>query len=66
MLEDKNSVLDNPKIKREEASLEPVKKKKRWMFKLILILIVVGVVYYLFKNPEVIMEPVNKFLGRFK
>ncbi len=65
MLEDNpKSVLDKPSILRREAIVrEPVKKGKRWVFKIILILAVIFVLYYLFSHPEVIQEPVNNFFG---
>ncbi len=59
------SVLDKPEIVRREAAIEPVKKRREWIFKLFLILIVVGLVYYLFTHPEIVRDPVNKFFGRF-
>lgn len=61
------SVLDNPVIAQEEALLKPeaVKKSKAWVFKLILILVIIGVVLYLFMNPEIMTDPVNKFFNRF-
>jgi len=67
MLEPKeeSKILNKPEILRRESTLEPTKKKKHWLFKLILILIVVGVVYFLFTNSELITNPVNKFFGRF-
>jgi hypothetical protein len=65
MLEDKN-ILNKPEILRREAALrEPVRKKRGWLFKLILILIGIGLAYYLFTNPDIIIDPVNKFFGRF-
>ncbi len=64
MLEEKN-VLDRPDISRREAMVRPVGKKRHWLFKLILIVIGIGVVYYLYMNPDLIMGPVNKFFGRF-
>lgn len=65
MLENKG-ILDNPRIQKEEAALktEPIKKKSRWLFKLILILIVIGIVYYFFKNPEGIRNWFNSFLDK--
>ena len=62
MLENNKSVLDNPEIK-SESTLGP-KKSKAWLFKLILILIVIGVVYYFFRNPEGIQSWINDFFGK--
>ncbi|MBW2974966.1 cytochrome P450 [Candidatus Woesearchaeota archaeon] len=60
------SILDKPDILRREGTLtQPVKKGKGWLFKLILILIVAGLIYYLFTHPEIIRNPVNEFFGRF-
>ena len=63
--DNKKSILDKREILRREATLEPVKKKKRWLFKLILILIVAGLVIYLYMHPEIMRNPVDKFFGRF-
>ncbi len=64
MLDNQKSVLEKPSILRREAIVrEPVKKGKRWVFKIILILVVIGLVYYLFRHPEVIQDPVNSFFG---
>ena len=65
MLEDKNKVVNNPELLRRQAAIEPVKKKKSGLFKFILILIIIGVIYYLWTHPEIIMGPVNQFFGRF-
>ena len=67
MLEDnQKGVLDKPSILRRESTIdEPVKKGKGWIFKIILILIIIFVVYYLFTNPDIIMDPVDKFFGGF-
>ena len=69
MLDENNnkSVLDNPRIAQEEALLKPEapKKSKAWIFKLILILVIIGAVLYLFMNPEIITNPVNKFFNKF-
>jgi hypothetical protein len=46
-----------------DTALEP-KKSKGWIFKLILILTVIGIVYYLFRNPEGIQSWVNDFFGK--
>ena len=61
------SVLDTSRIKMLESLLgpEPVKRSRAWIFKLILVLIIIGVVLYLFMNPEIITNPVNEFFGRF-
>ncbi len=59
-------MLDEKKLAMEEQVRKPetvTTGKKRWLFKLILILIIIGVVYYLFRNPDVIMSPVNKFFS---
>jgi len=61
------SVLDNPRIQREEALLkqEPVKKGKFGLIlKIIFILAIIGVVLYLFVNPEIIRDPINQLFGR--
>lgn len=58
-------VLNNPQLSRREAALEPVKKKGGWFFKFILILIVIGIIYYLWTHPEIMRGPVNNFMGRF-
>jgi hypothetical protein len=56
-------VLNKPEIIRREAMIEPVKKKGHWLFKLIIILLILGLVYYLFTNPEVIQNFANNFLS---
>lgn len=63
--ENPKDVLDRSDIARRESMVRPVGKKRHWLFKLILILIVIGGVYYLYMNPDLIMGPVNKFFGRF-
>lgn len=64
---DKKSVLDNPEILRRETALgRPIRKKKGWMFKLILILIILAVIYYLFTHPALIRDPVNRFFSGFR
>lgn len=64
MLEDKGA-LDNPRIAQEEALLKPeaAKKSKAWIFKLILVLVVIGVVLYLFLNAEKIQSFVNTYFN---
>jgi len=63
MLEENKSVLDKPEILRREATLtQPVKKGKGWIFKIILIIIIIALVLYLFTHPDVIVNPVNNFL----
>jgi len=60
-------ILDNPEILRRESTLtQPVKKSRGWLFKFILVLIVIGLLYYLFTHPDIVRNPVDKFLGRFK
>jgi hypothetical protein len=54
---------ENKPLSNIDTDLKP-KKSKEWIFKLILILIVVGVVYYFFKNPEGIQSWVNNFFGK--
>ena len=61
MLDNNKSNLGNSGVK--DTALKP-KKNKAWLIKLILILIVIGVVYYLFRNPESIQSWVNNFLGK--
>lgn len=64
MLEENKSILNKPEILRRESTLtQPVKKRKGWVFKFILILIVIGLVYYLFTHPDVIRDPVDRFFG---
>lgn len=64
MLGDNKGILDNPRILREEAMLkEPVKKGKRGLFKLILFLIVLLLVFYLFMHPEIIRGSFDNMLG---
>ena len=58
-------ILNSPQLSKEEARIEPVKKKKSWLFKLILIGSVIWFLYFLWKNPEVVREPVNMLLGKF-
>jgi len=60
MLEEKG-VLDKPQIVREEMVRTEPKKGKGWILKLILILLVIGLVLYLFLNPEGIRNFVNNF-----
>lgn len=63
MLEDnKRKILDNPKVLREEIAREPAKKPKAWVFKIILILVIIGLILYLFMHPEGIQNWVNKVL----
>lgn len=62
MLEENKSVLDKPEILRREGMLTQTPKKgKRWVFNLVLILIVIGLTYYLFTHPQLIRDPFNKF-----
>ena len=59
-------MLDENKLAREEMVRKPetaVKGKRSWMFKAFLILIVMGIVLYLFTNPDRILDPVNKFFN---
>ncbi len=66
MLGDNKSIPDKPEILRRETTLtQPVKKGKRWIFKIVLIVVIAVLLYYLFTNPEIIRNPVDKFLGRF-
>ena len=61
-------MLDEKELAREEIVRKPetvTTGKKRWLFKLILIIIIIGVIYYLFTHPDVIMGPVNKLFGKF-
>ncbi|MBU0628677.1 MAG: hypothetical protein KKC75_05775 [Nanoarchaeota archaeon] len=64
-VEQGKSVLDNPIIAKEEALLkpQPVKKSKMWIFKLILVLLILGVVLYLFMNSEKIQSFVNSYFN---
>lgn len=66
MLEENKSILNKPEILRRETTLtQPVKKGKRWIFKIILIVVIAVLLYYLFTHLEIIRNPVDKFLGRF-
>jgi len=61
------SIVDRPDLAMREASIRegPKKGKASLIFKIILVLVIIGVVYYLFRNPDIIRDPVNKFFGRF-
>ena len=66
MLEEgKSKVVNNPQVIREEIARENIsnapKKSKKWIFKFIFILILVGLIYYFFKNPDSIRNIVNRF-----
>jgi len=68
MLGDKGkSILDdNPEILRRESMLtRPAKKRGRWILKAVFGLIAIGLLYYLFKHPEMMSNPVDKFFERF-
>jgi len=54
---------ENKPLGNIDTALKP-KKSKKWLFKLILILIVIGLVYYFFRNPEGIQSWVNNFFGK--
>ncbi len=62
---DTKSVLDNPQLAKREAAIKPIKKKKGWLFNLILIALVIWFLYYLWKNPGVVRGPVDRLLGKF-
>jgi len=59
-------MLDDKKMVQQEENIlkQPVKKKSYgWVFKLILLLVIIGVVLYLFANPSIVQEPVNDFFN---
>ena len=62
----KERLLKERLLKEKEEALfkkTPIKKSKGWMFKLILILIIIGVIVYLFMNPGTIQNLANRFIG---
>ncbi len=60
-----DKILNNPRIQEEEALIRAqsgaVRKKKWWIFKLILILILLLVGFCIFLYPEKIQDFVNNF-----
>ncbi|HZX45285.1 MAG TPA: hypothetical protein VFF28_06400 [Candidatus Nanoarchaeia archaeon] len=36
-------------------------KSRKWIFKLVLVLIIIAIIYYLYTHPDIIRSPVNKF-----
>jgi len=63
--ENKNSILNNPQIAREESILrpQPAKKSKAWIFKIILVLLILISITYLFFNTDKIQEFANNFFS---
>jgi len=59
-------VLDKPGILGKGDALDVPKKSKAWIFKLILILIILVGIYYLYINRQnLVIDPVNRFFERF-
>lgn len=57
-------MLDEKKLSSEAVRKpEPATKGKTWVLKLILILIVIGLILYLFMHPEAVLNPVNEFFN---
>ncbi len=55
-----------PGLLMAENTLDVPKKSKAWIFKIILILVILAGVYYLYINrQELIINPVNRFFERF-
>ena len=64
--EEGSKILDNPRIKAHEELLESQKPKKGswWLFKLVLIVAIIALLFYLFMHPQKIQEFVNQFFEK--
>lgn len=66
--DNKTEVLNKPEIIRRESMVrgEPAVKAKsrKWIFNLILMLVIIGLILYLFTHPEGIQNWVNNFFEK--
>ena len=63
---EESSILNKPHIKAHEELLESQKPKKGswWLFKLVLIVAIIALLFYLFMHPQKIQEFVNQFFEK--